>query len=145
MAEYNAAFQHLADLAQKSLDAAQQLPAQEDATPQWSGVGFSMFGKRFVVSMGELNEMLEVPIFTKLPGVKPWVKGVANVRGRLLPIFDLAAFLGRHSRAIENNSASWSLTAIRPMQAFGSIKCSVCNILIWPQGVSSCQKNCLFL
>ncbi len=94
MAEYKTAFQNLADLAQKSLNAAQQLPAQEDTTPQWSGVGFSMFDKHFVVSMGELNEMLEVPAFTKLPGVKSWVKGVANVRGRLLPIFDLAAFFG---------------------------------------------------
>lgn len=26
--------------------------------------------------------------------VQPWVKGVANVRGRLLPLFDLAAFFG---------------------------------------------------
>jgi twitching motility protein PilI len=26
--------------------------------------------------------------------VQPWVKGVANVRGRLLPIFDLAAYFG---------------------------------------------------
>jgi len=29
-----------------------------------------------------------------LPGVQSWVKGVANVRGRLLPLFDLAAFFG---------------------------------------------------
>jgi twitching motility protein PilI len=29
-----------------------------------------------------------------LPGVKPWVKGVANLRGRLLPIMDLCAFFG---------------------------------------------------
>jgi twitching motility protein PilI len=94
MAEYKTAFQALADLAQKSLMAAQQLPAQKDAVAQWSGVGFSMFGKHFVVSMDELNEMLEVPAHTKLPGVQPWVKGIANVRGRLLPIFDLAAFFG---------------------------------------------------
>lgn len=94
MAEYKTAFQILVDLSQKSLSAAEQLPAQDDVTPQWSGVGFSMFDKYFVVSMGELNEMLEVPTFTKLPGVKPWVRGVANVRGRLLPVFDLAAFFG---------------------------------------------------
>lgn len=27
-------------------------------------------------------------------GVKPWVKGVANLRGRLLPVMDLGGFLG---------------------------------------------------
>src|SRR5690625_7843196 len=39
--------------------------------------------------------MLEVPAFTHLPGVQPWVQGVANVRGRLLPIFDMAMFYGQ--------------------------------------------------
>lgn len=94
MAKYKTAYQTLADLAQKSLIAARQLPAKKDTTLQWSGVGFSMFGKHFLVPMAELNEMLEVPAHTKLPGVKPWVRGVANVRGRLLPIYDLAAFFG---------------------------------------------------
>lgn len=88
------AYYALQALAHKSLQAAQQLPAQTDLSPQWSGVGFSLFGVNFVVSMGELNEMLEVPSYTRLPGVQSWVKGVANVRGRLLPVFDLAAYFG---------------------------------------------------
>jgi twitching motility protein PilI len=29
-----------------------------------------------------------------MPGVKPWVKGVANLRGRLLPMMDLCGFFG---------------------------------------------------
>jgi len=36
MAEYKTAFQILVDLSQKSLSAAEQLPAQDDVTPQWS-------------------------------------------------------------------------------------------------------------
>jgi twitching motility protein PilI len=44
--------------------------------------------------MGEVSEVLHEPRFTQVPGVKPWVKGVANLRGRLLPIMDLCAFLG---------------------------------------------------
>lgn len=94
MADYQTAYRVLRELAGKSLQSAKQLPAQVDATPQWSGVGFSLFGHYFVVSMGDLNEMLEVPSYTKLPGVESWVKGVANVRGRLLPVFDLAAYFG---------------------------------------------------
>ena len=42
--------------------------------------------------MGEVAELLEMPTFTHLPSVQPWVLGVANVRGRLLPIFDLAQY-----------------------------------------------------
>jgi len=44
--------------------------------------------------MGEVSEMLEVPGYTHLPNVRSWVKGVANVRGRLLPLFDMADFFG---------------------------------------------------
>ena len=88
------AYQALKTLAYQSLSVAQQLPIQVDATPQWSGVGFSLFGLNFVVAMGDLSEMLKVPGYTKLPGVQSWVKGVANVRGRLLPVFDLAAYFG---------------------------------------------------
>src|SRR5690554_5085127 len=94
MAESQAAFQALLQLAQLSRAAARGLPAQTDIRPHWSGIGFSLMGTYYVAPMGEVSEMLEVPSFTHLPGVQPWVKGVANVRGRLLPLFDLAAFCG---------------------------------------------------
>jgi len=29
-----------------------------------------------------------------VPGAKPWIRGLANVRGQLLPLVDLRAFLG---------------------------------------------------
>lgn len=94
MAEQSSAFLALAGLAQSSRNAARGLPAQIDAREQWSGVGFTLLGSHFVASMDEVAEMLEVPSFTHLPGVQSWVRGVANVRGRLLPLFDLAAFCG---------------------------------------------------
>ena len=31
---------------------------------------------------------------TRVPGAKPWVRGLANVRGHLLPIADLRGYLG---------------------------------------------------
>lgn len=92
MSAKNAAFVALATLANKSLQCAQSLPAQLDATPYWSGVGFSLLGIKFIVPMGEISEMLEVPACTHLPGVYSWVKGVANVRGRLLPVLNMAEF-----------------------------------------------------
>lgn len=88
----DSAYQVLQQLAEKSLSHAQQLPSQVDTVEQWSGIGFSLLGYRFVTPMGELAEMLKIPVYTRLPGVQPWIKGVSNIRGRLLPIFDLAAF-----------------------------------------------------
>ncbi len=94
MSGQQAAFEALVDLAERSRAAARGLPAQADVRPQWSGIGFMLMGSYLVAPMGEVSEMLEIPSYTHLPGVQPWVRGVANVRGRLLPLFDLAAFFG---------------------------------------------------
>lgn len=94
MSESQVAFEALLNLAQLSRSVARGLPAQTDIRPLWSGIGFSLMGNYFVAPIGEVSEMLEVPDYTHLPGVQPWVKGVANVRGRLLPLFDLAIFFG---------------------------------------------------
>ena len=88
------AFAALQELAGRSRQHARALPAQVNAAPRWSGIGFSLLGHRFVASLGHVAEMLEVPPFTRLPGVQPWTLGLANVRGRLLPLFDMAMFLG---------------------------------------------------
>lgn len=94
MSEENKPISLLSRMAERSLASAKGLPAQVDITPHWSGIGFLLGGQRFVAPMGEIVEMLPTPGFTRLPNVQPWVMGVANVRGRLCPLFDLEAFLG---------------------------------------------------
>jgi len=88
------AFNALLELAQLSKTNAQALPAQVDALPRWSGIGFTLLGSRFVAPLGQVAEILELPVTTRLPGVKSWVIGLANVRGRLLPLFNMPAFFG---------------------------------------------------
>lgn len=88
------AFQALVNLANISRASAKGLPAQQDAAARWSGVGFMCMGYRFIIPMGQVKEMMDVPSSTKLPGVSPWVIGLSNVRGRLLPLIDLARFFG---------------------------------------------------
>ena len=39
-----------------------------------------------------------MPALTRVPGAKDWVKGVANVRGSLLPVMDLNIFFGYRGR-----------------------------------------------
>jgi len=90
----NSAFEALVDLAALSRQSAAGLPAQVNAAPRWSGIGFSCMGYRLVIPMGQVAELMEMPSATRLPGVQPWVLGLSNVRGRLLPLFDLARFVG---------------------------------------------------
>jgi twitching motility protein PilI len=63
----------------------------------WTGVGFMLSGQYFLAPIGEVAEILKVPRYTMIPGVANWMKGLANVRGRLLPIMDLLVFLNRRS------------------------------------------------
>ncbi|MGV8862557.1 MAG: chemotaxis protein CheW [Pseudomonas sp.] len=92
MAESKTAFQLLLEIDQRCRSLAAGLPLQETRQQDWSGIGFRMGEQCYVAPMGEISEILHEPRCSVLPGVKPWVKGVANLRGRLLPIMDLCAF-----------------------------------------------------
>jgi twitching motility protein PilI len=62
---------------------------------EWVGVAFRMGGETFLVAREETREVLGYPaVVTRIPGAKPWVKGLANVRGQLLPMLDLRQYLG---------------------------------------------------
>jgi len=98
MAKVSEAFLKLVDTAQRSRKYALGLPQQEEVKETWSGVGFSLGGVLYVAPMGEVAEILGVPRFTQVPGVQSWVKGVANVRGRLLPVLDLLSFFNKTAK-----------------------------------------------
>jgi twitching motility protein PilI len=62
---------------------------------EWVGVAFRLNSENFLVAREETREVLGYPpVVTRVPGAKPWIRGVANVRGQLLSIVDLRAFLG---------------------------------------------------
>ncbi len=84
----------LAGIKGSTLKHASVLPHKDESTEQWQGLGFSVGGVRLVAEIGDVSELLTRPRITPLPGVKNWVLGVANIRGRLLPIVDLHSFLG---------------------------------------------------
>ncbi|NKC15225.1 MAG: chemotaxis protein CheW [Gammaproteobacteria bacterium] len=60
----------------------------------WRGIGFRLAGENLVSSLDQVLEVLTDPLISPVPGAKSWVKGIANVRGRLVTIVELADFLG---------------------------------------------------
>ncbi|WP_434578930.1 chemotaxis protein CheW [Pseudomonas sp. Z5-35] len=76
------------------------LPSQPVHRDSWSGIGFRLGDHWYVAPMGEVSEVLHEPRHTPLPGVKPWVRGVANLRGRLLPLMDLCGFFGHELSSV---------------------------------------------
>lgn len=73
---------------------AKQLPAEQEISEIQTVVCFSLLGQNLAIALEELAELLELQVCTRLPRVKRWVRGVANVRGQLLPVMDFAEFLG---------------------------------------------------
>ncbi|MGP1571536.1 MAG: chemotaxis protein CheW [Moraxella sp.] len=82
----------LADLAK-----ARTTGRHDNDTHQWTGIAFEVAGQKLVAPMGEISEILALPDVVPIPLTKPWLMGVANVRGRLLPLVDFAKFLGLQS------------------------------------------------
>ena len=86
--------QLLRDMAQRCHVQAAGLPESSDVEAAWHGIAFRLGQQSLVVAMSEVSEILQAPATTRLPNVQPWVLGVANVRGRLLPLLDLNRFFG---------------------------------------------------
>ncbi|MDT8319023.1 MAG: chemotaxis protein CheW [Xanthomonadales bacterium] len=60
---------------------------------EWSGVTFALGESRLACNIDRVTEILPVPQSTPVPGAKPWILGLANIRGALLTVVDLAWFL----------------------------------------------------
>lgn len=95
MSNTSKAYQQLFNYAQLSRHYSKGLPETSVNKEYWSGIGFSLQGQNYVAPLYEIAEILKIPHYTSVPGVKKWLKGVANVRGRLLPVLDLIAYLER--------------------------------------------------
>lgn len=106
----------LKEIEQRSRGMALGLPQQVEVRRTWSGIGFRIGDLLMVSSLGEIGEILVYPTLTRVPQAKSWVKGIANVRGNLLPVMDLRGFiegttteLNRRSRVLMIQSENLSV------------------------------------
>jgi len=72
-----------------------RLQQQEEAGNRVSTLGVQVGKDLWLVEMEDISEVLPPPPLTHVPLVKPWYRGVANIRGNLYSISDLAAFMGQ--------------------------------------------------
>lgn len=80
---------------EKANNHSNRLPrADDDDGESWRGIGFRLNECLLVVPIVEVREVLPYPKVHRLPGAKPWIKGIANVRGRLVTVVDTKQFVG---------------------------------------------------
>ena len=73
------------------------------STQFWTGLGFRL-GERWLVAPREdVREVIALPALTRVPGARPWLLGLANVRGGLLPVCDMHRLLGEEHHTLARN------------------------------------------
>ncbi len=82
--------------------------AEAMAAPAEKGTGpgkrtefleFVLAGEHYAVELAFVREVCAGKQITRIPGAPPFMAGVANIRGRILPVADLAVFFGIRAEA----------------------------------------------
>jgi twitching motility protein PilI len=98
-------FELLKELEKRSRNLAPGSAPETAVGQEWVGVAFRMGGETFLVAREETREVLGYPaVVTRIPGAKSWVKGLANIRGQLMPMLDLRQFLGSGATTAGRNT-----------------------------------------
>jgi hypothetical protein len=98
-------FELLKELEKRSRNVGAGSAPESPSGQEWVGVAFRMGGETFLVAREETREVLGYPAaVTRIPGAKSWVKGLANIRGQLMPMLDLRQFLGSGTTTPGRNS-----------------------------------------
>ena len=98
-------FELLAELERRGRAVSAQVSQEAHDGREWVGVALRMAGDLYLVAREETREVLGVPpSTTRVPGAKTWIRGLANVRGQLLPIIDLRQFLGSGVTPVTRNT-----------------------------------------
>ncbi len=68
----------------------------DEAIGQW--VTFTLDAESYGIDVMRVQEVLSVPEITAVPGAPPWIIGVINLRGNVVPVIDTRMRLGMSSK-----------------------------------------------
>ncbi len=94
-------YELLRELDRRARAAAQGNRDSTASGAEWVGIAFRLGGEAFLLAREETREVMGYPAaVTRVPGAKNWIRGLSNVRGQLLPVIDVRAFLGSGGTAV---------------------------------------------
>ena len=77
---------------------------QSRGTARHTLVVFELDDREFALPIEDIAEIVPMVLITPVPEVPPWVEGVINLRGRVIPVIDLRTRLGIEPRPHELNT-----------------------------------------
>ena len=72
--------------------------------PRTQFLSFVLGGEEYAVNILRVKEIIEYDSLTRVPAMPPCVRGVINLRGRVVPVVDLAARFGLAGSSITRRS-----------------------------------------
>jgi len=85
----------LVKLREFSTQLAQRLKEAPDLPTEPTRLALRVGSENFLVEMGLAGEIVPLADIAPVPWTKPWYRGLANVRGRLIGVVDLLQLTGR--------------------------------------------------
>src|SRR5713226_2871753 len=55
---------------------------------------FFLAGEEYAITILQVTDIIECGVVTRVPGTPPWIRGVHNLRGTVVPVIDLAIKFG---------------------------------------------------
>lgn len=93
-----------ASLREYQLALSERLQGAAAGTRVPTKLGLRAGGEAWLVDLKEAGEVIPVPAISPVPLARPWFKGVANVRGNLYSVSDLAGLLGRPATPLSDHA-----------------------------------------
>jgi twitching motility protein PilI len=85
------------DLRSFQHELATRLASKTAAQVESSRLGLASGGEQWLIPLADAAEVIAMPTVAAVPLTRPWFLGLANVRGNLYSVVDLAGFLGRRT------------------------------------------------
>ncbi len=60
---------------------------------EWTGIAVRIGELLLLTPREDVTEVMMPPQVTRVPGAQPWLRGIIQLRGQLIPLTDLRAFL----------------------------------------------------
>jgi twitching motility protein PilI len=81
--------EHLAAARQMTAQLEQRLADEPAPSLPSARLGVRIGNRDYLVDMANIGEVVPVSAISRVPWTRPWFRGLANVRGRLVGVYDL--------------------------------------------------------
>ena len=117
----------------------------EQTTIDFKMVTFSLSGKDYAIDIMNVKEIAKAGNFTYVPNVLPFVVGVYNLRGEIIPILDMRLFFNVRTACDEKTELENLLILTIEEQTFGIIVDKIDKVVgVQKSSIQRCKYKIYF-